>query len=269
MMMAKEKATYSAPALEKGLDILELLAAEGATLTTRHIGERLGRSKNEIFRMVHVLIKRGYIARESDGEGLTLTNKLFALGMQTARMRDLVAVAGPIVERLADEIRQSAHLVVANRGETVVIAAASGGSDMTFTLKLGYRRPLIDAHSGLLLVAFQKPEISRRMVQESSVLLGRDVDPAAVDAELAMLKREGSIVRPSRDIVGITDIAAPIVLEDGEAIACIIIAYLNRREAASNYEPARERLIAACAEIARRMEEYRPPVQSRPDAMTG
>lgn len=258
--MTKKPTTYSAPALEKGLDILELLAAEGTALTTRHIAERLGRSKNEIFRMVHVLINRGYIARGEDGEGLSLANKLFALGMQTARMRDLAAVAGPVVERLADEIRQSVHLVVANRGETVVIAAASGGSDMTFSLKLGYRRPLVDAHSGLLLMAFQPPEIRRRMVDESLVLFNRDLDRSALEEELAALRDEGSIIRESRDIIGITDIAAPIVIGGGEAIACIIVAYLNRRETRPNYNVARSSLLTACAEIAREMEAYRPPM---------
>ena len=52
-----------------------------------------------------------------------LSNKLFGLGMQTTRARDLVSVAAPIVERFAEEVHQAAHLVVAHRGETVVIAA--------------------------------------------------------------------------------------------------------------------------------------------------
>lgn len=258
--MARDGVVYSAPALEKGLDILELLAAEGTSLTTRHIAERLGRSKNEIFRMVHVLIKRGYIARGRDGDGLTLTNKLFALGMQTARTRDLLAVAGPVVEHLADEIRQSVHLIVANRGETVVIAAASGGSDMTFTLKLGYRRPLVDAHSGLLLIAFQPEETRRRMIRESVALMRGPVDMAALDAELDAFRAERSIIRDSRDIVGITDIASPVVLNDGCAIACLIVAHLNRKETTADYQAVREKVEAACAVIATGMEEYRPPV---------
>src|SRR3546814_5518213 len=107
--------------------------------------------------MVHVLIERDYIAREPGSEGLALTNKLFSLGMQTPPARDLVTVAAPVVERLAGEIRQSVHLVVANPGQTVVIAAASGGADMNFSLQLGSRRPLLAAPSGLLILDFQPP----------------------------------------------------------------------------------------------------------------
>ena len=59
---------YSAPALEKGLDILELLSlCSGGGLSQSEIAEGLGRSKNEIFRMMVVLEERGYIKR-SDGD---------------------------------------------------------------------------------------------------------------------------------------------------------------------------------------------------------
>ena len=61
---------YSAPALEKGLDILECLATSEEPLTTRALAEQLGRSKNEIFRMVHVLLRRGYLTRMPGTEGL-------------------------------------------------------------------------------------------------------------------------------------------------------------------------------------------------------
>ena len=59
---------YSAPALEKGLDIVELLAAASTPLSTRAIAERIGRSKGEIFRMVFVLLQRGYLVRDATSD---------------------------------------------------------------------------------------------------------------------------------------------------------------------------------------------------------
>jgi DNA-binding CsgD family transcriptional regulator len=52
---------YAAPALEKGLDILELLAKQAEGLTRREIAERLGRSVSEIFRMIEALTRRSYL----------------------------------------------------------------------------------------------------------------------------------------------------------------------------------------------------------------
>ena len=53
---------YAAPALEKGLDILELLASVSEALTHSEIARRLGRTINEVFRMLVCLEERGYIS---------------------------------------------------------------------------------------------------------------------------------------------------------------------------------------------------------------
>src|SRR5690606_2605919 len=52
----KPAARYSAPALEKGLDVLELLAAEAHGLNLQEIARRLDRSPNELFRMLDVMV---------------------------------------------------------------------------------------------------------------------------------------------------------------------------------------------------------------------
>lgn len=259
--MSRAAPVYSAPALEKGLDILELLAQHGAPMTTRQIADDLGRSKNEIFRMVHVLLARGYILREAGTEELVLSNKLFGLGMQTARSRDLVSVAAPIVERFADEVHQAAHLVVAHRGETVIIAASSGGADMNFSLKLGYRRPLADAHSGLVLMAFQPPDVRDRMIAEALVLMRNPPDRASLLAELARVRAAGAIIHESRDIVGVTDVTCPIVMPDGHAVACITVAAVTRRGVPPNFEAMLVHQKLACAEIARQLGAYSPQAQ--------
>jgi len=62
-----EDGRYSAPALEKGLDVIELLAAEQHGLSLQEIARALERTATEIFRMLDVLVRRGYLARRADG----------------------------------------------------------------------------------------------------------------------------------------------------------------------------------------------------------
>ena len=49
---------YRAPALDKGLDILELLAGIEGGLTQAEIAKALGRSPNEFYRMLERLARR-------------------------------------------------------------------------------------------------------------------------------------------------------------------------------------------------------------------
>ena len=59
MKKAKKAAVQpGAPALEKGLDLLEALAAESRGLSQKQLAERVGRSVGEIFRMLVALERR-------------------------------------------------------------------------------------------------------------------------------------------------------------------------------------------------------------------
>ena len=57
--MASTASRYAAPALDKGLDILEALAAQPGGLTQAEIAAALQRSVGEIFRMLETLLRRG------------------------------------------------------------------------------------------------------------------------------------------------------------------------------------------------------------------
>ena len=63
-MAEKYTALDSAPALEEGVDILELLATQQEALNQNDVAQRLGRSVREIFRMLACLEDRGYIQRK-------------------------------------------------------------------------------------------------------------------------------------------------------------------------------------------------------------
>ncbi len=135
---------------------------------------------------------------------------------------------------------QSAHLVVLNRGETVVIASSSAGLDVSFTLRLGYRRPALDATSGRIIMAFQPPGIRSRLVEEAMAAAGQTVDRQALDIELDAIRAAGHRVSESHDVVGITDIGCPILGPDGSAIASIVVPYLNRHGAQARHEKVRD-----------------------------
>jgi DNA-binding IclR family transcriptional regulator len=245
----RDRGAYAAPALAKGLDILELLAAEGEPMSTRAIAERLGRSKNEIFRMVFTLVERGYLAREPSSELLSLTNRLFELGIRTPRARSLLKVAVPAMERLSAACGHSAHLVVLNRGETVVIASASAGVDVSFSLRLGYRRPALDAASGRIIMAFQPPDVRARLVEEALAVAGRSIDRRSLETELEAIRVAGHHLSESHDVVGITDIGCPLLGPAGTAIASIVVPYLNRHGALARHDEVRHHLSQICLEV--------------------
>lgn len=79
---------YRAPALDKGLDILELLARTDGGLTQIEIAKSIGKSPNELYRMLDRLVRRGYVQR-LDGDRFSLTLKMFGLAHFHAPIRRL------------------------------------------------------------------------------------------------------------------------------------------------------------------------------------
>lgn len=223
-----DKISYAAPALEKGLDILELLAEVGEPLSTRAIAERLQRSKSEIFRMVFVLQQRGYLVREPGTDRLALSRRLFDLGIRTPGGRQLTSIVLPLMERFSEESGQAAHLVVLSRAQTVILAATSGHLDASVMVRPGYGRPALAANSGLLILAFQSEARRRSLMRDASAEdQQRLADPALAET-FAAIRSLGHRSAPSRDIMAVTDIACPVIGPSGHAEAAILVPSLQR-----------------------------------------
>jgi len=136
-MSDKATSKYRAPALEKGLDVLELLATAKSPMTLSQISARLDRSVSELFRMVQVLEARGYVGMSASGEGFELTNKLFSLGISRGPSQNLLASALPLMQTLSDQTRQACHLAIASDDRMVVIARIEAPGDVGFSVGAG------------------------------------------------------------------------------------------------------------------------------------
>lgn len=212
---------YRAPALEKGLDILELLAREGQPMTPSLMAAKLDRSVSELFRMIQVLENRGYIAQSSDGQGFELTNRLFTLGMARTQVKSLMEAAMPLMRELSEAIDQSCHLAVASGDQMVVVARAENSGLLGFSVRPGHRRSIVEATSGLVLFAFQ-PEALRAD-------WSRQLAPSAEFHRQADLARRRGFVQADSDFVhGITDISAPI-LAGGICVAALTVPFVQRK----------------------------------------
>jgi DNA-binding IclR family transcriptional regulator len=238
---------YRAPALDKGLDILELLAREGQPMSVSAITQRLGRSLNELFRMIQVLEYRGFIEQAESGSGYIATPKLFGLGMENAPVKNLLEVALPVMRQLAREIGQSCHLAVRTHGDIVVIARMESDAQIGFSVRVGYRRPILHTSSGVVLYAFQPPEDQARW--EAS--FGDEV----TEAELKEFRKrslrvsaQGYEQRPSEFVDGVTDLSVPL-LRGKRAAAALTIPFVRSKQLYCSIEEAGRLLKGAAEQI--------------------
>jgi len=223
-------AKYRAPALEKGLDVLELLASARTPLTLSQISARLDRSVSELFRMVQVLETRGYVAASTRSEGFELTNKLFSLGLSRGPNQNLLLNALPVMQQLSEQTRQSCHLAIASDDRMVVVARVEAPGDLGFSVRVGYQRHLCRSTSGLVIYAFQKPDVRRRWADTLKGALPAD-EWQAFEARAADAVAKGYVAVKSGYAEGITDISCPI-RNDVAVVAALTMPFIQSSESA-------------------------------------
>ncbi|HYI34176.1 MAG TPA: IclR family transcriptional regulator [Glaciibacter sp.] len=227
--MAQESAesspSYAAPAVEKALDVLEFLAGANGPVSQNQIAQETGRSVAQIFRVLSVLERRGYIARDADSNLYTLTMMLFDVAHRHEPLRSLVWLATPAMRTLARTVEQSCNLGIRDGDEIVIIAQADSPSDFGFRVRAGATFPLIGPSSGELLLAFELPEAMRTP--------GTDRD-----ARLAEIRRNGYAEQSDQLYPGVIDMAFPILRKDGSAVAALTVPYV-----ATSYSPFRREFV--------------------------
>ncbi|HFQ4903031.1 TPA: IclR family transcriptional regulator [Vibrio vulnificus] len=223
-MESQKKTEYRAPALEKGLEILELLATHGEPLSKKQIAEKLNRSISEIFRMLSVLIERQYIEYDSESSNYSLTLKMFALSNQHPPMAQLLKRAAPAMESLCYRVNQSCHLTRYKNGELIVIARQESPYKMGFSLRLGSQIDVCSSGSGIVLLAFSD-DAQRKEILKKSGATKEEISHAL--SQLDQTLQSGYYVGESPQISGVTNISVPLFGVLGDVIAVLTVPYMT------------------------------------------
>jgi DNA-binding IclR family transcriptional regulator len=242
---------YAAPALKKGLQIIEALADRDTGLSLTEIAKTLNYTVNEIFRMVVALQQQGYIEPGAD-EKYRLTLKIFEVAHRQQPLRSVVATALPTMRDLANQQAQSCHLAVHYDGRVMIVAQVDSPEPWTFNVKVGSVVGLLDTSSGLVMLAYSDPQTRMRMLQAHVAQGGM---PPDLEQTLAAIRADGFLIRPSLQTAGVTNLACPVFGGDNHVAAALVVPYVARLDIGTGPGIAATcaALQASCARISKLM----------------
>ena len=224
---------YSVPALDKALDILELLADRSGGLGQATIAAEVDRTVGQVFRVLQVLEARGYLFRDPQSGLYTLSMRMFELAHRQDPVRGLVRAALGPMRALADEVGQSCNLGMTDTGRILILAQVESPASFGFRVRVGAEFPLETTATGAVLRAFAAER--------------------AVSSELDDIVANGFLRRDDSLQPGVTDIVFPILGHDGHAIAALTVPYVNTSFSASGVRQVEDRARSAAAEISARL----------------
>lgn len=198
-----------APALQKGLDVLEALASSKQPMSLSELSHAIGRSVSEIYRVVHVLNAKGYLEHASGSSRFQLTAKAHRLAVNSVAIHDLLSNAIPKMEMLSGEIGCSCHLSVHSHHKMVVIARTDPPRLPCFSVRIGVVEDIWMSNSGAVLFGALKrsgkswayPSF-RQEIDESSW--------QAFEAQVLLASEQSFLSRNHQLIAGVIEFAGPI-----------------------------------------------------------
>lgn len=181
--------SYSVPALEKGLDILEALAATPTPLSLAELARDLDRGTAEIFRMLVCLERRSYLRRDPVSGKYSQSLRLFELAHAHPPMKTLLDAAREPMRTVTRTLGESCHLSILERGALLVIARENSPESVRLTIEVGGRFDPERTASGRLLMSPKGASVTARDetlegVDDASVRIGSP--GGAVHAALAV-----------------------------------------------------------------------------------
>ena len=215
--------------IDRATALLTLVVESGAPRTFASLVDELGLARSTTWRLLGALEDNGLIQR--DHAGAFRPGSLFVrYAARPSAVHDLAELARPTLERLGELTEETVALAVARGNELVEIArvesrhvlgATTGwtAADPPHCTALG---KVLHAHG---VLALPDGRLERRTPHSP-------VDRAALERELAEVRRRGWAASVDELEVGLAGVAAPVRAVDGAVVAAVSVSGPTARIAA-------------------------------------
>lgn len=225
----EKKRSYKVPAVEKALDIIELIwRIKEASFS--EIYTQLKLPKTSTYQILNTLESRGYVRHAGESTKYVLGLRLYELGNAAISDMDIRLEAIPIVRDLMMKTNQVCHLGIIDGTDGVYLAKMDTRQTIRINTWEGMRVPLPCTATGKVLLAWRE----ENFVDEILVKVGLPLNTMKSITDINEFKKHLQIVRDRGWAFDdeefqehIRCIAAPVVDIRGEVIASVSISGVN------------------------------------------
>ena len=240
--------------LERGLDVLEAIAAEGGELGVRELARRCGLSPTIVQRLVTSLASRDYIEKNNDTARYRLGHRTLALGVTSEAAFDYVVAARRELERLAHDHHLNGFLSVLRGGRAIYLLAVQADGPVAIKVSPGSEMPLHSTGAGKVLLASLSDGEARKVLgarKLTAITPHTITDPAAIVALLPKVRRQGFALVNEENIPGVLSVGAPIRDRAGAVVAALSVAFPKYLDSGLTLSSAEPLVTAAALRVSR------------------
>jgi IclR family KDG regulon transcriptional repressor len=150
--MKRPRSDYVIQTVRNAFRLLEAFQ-DAEELGVTELSRKLGLHKNNVFRLLATLEEAGYVEQSNASDRYRLDVRCVELGQAYARTRGLIQLSRPMLEALARECGESAHLGALRDFEVVHLDGVQATHLIQTGLRVGRALPIHCTALGKVLVA--------------------------------------------------------------------------------------------------------------------
>jgi IclR family pca regulon transcriptional regulator len=221
-----QRPRYFINSIAKGLAVLEAFSKAGHPLTLSKIASALKANNTTATRLCYTLTELGFIQKDEQ-KRYHLTPKILTLGHAYISGLAWYEVAQYYLEKLFREVQETVSLSILEGSEIIYVLRIRKRKYLPFDIQVGTKLPVYCTAMGKVLMAMGPPQKTQSILKglEFKSLTARTITRLdKLLEELDKVRKNGYGINDEELTVGNRAVAAPIIDENGYAVAAIHIA---------------------------------------------
>ena len=226
-MVSRAQKTPTVPALDKALNILEVLAESRLGLSFPELVQRTGLAKSSVHCLLITLERRGYIHRHARTGRYMFGTRLFSLANTSIMGLTLREQAAPRLLGLAERTHLTVHMAILERGEAVLVAKYEPTGAPRLATWIGKRMEVHCTGLGKAMLAYLPDETVLGIIKEHGMPRHNEntiCSSKRLLDDLELSAQRGYALDDEEDEIGLRCVGTPIREPGGEVLAAISVA---------------------------------------------
>jgi DNA-binding IclR family transcriptional regulator len=206
--------------LQRGLAILDYLAAAGGPVRTSDVAAHFDIDKANASRLLQTLHEAGY-AERTDGRRYVVGQKVLGDGGGGRQLEDMIALrerTHSLLEGLVEAAGECAHMAVLVADKVWYVDKVSSPHALRVDHPVGALSPLHCTALGKAFLTFLPKHLTGELARYTARTV---VDPAQLEHDLAQARLRGYTTDDEEFSPGVRCVAAPILDERGRMVAAV------------------------------------------------
>ena len=246
---------YSAPAVARLFDIIELMAAENRGFSINEIARLLDYPVNTVYRICKEMEERTYLEKNASDGLYYIGGRFFTIGQIAGSRIELRSRALPFMKTLRSELDETVHLTVLRSNWMVLLDQVETKQPVRIYVETG---SLLYPHAsafGKCLLAYCDNEFLEDYIKDipSPLTANTIVDAEKLYVELKTIRSTGYAWDMEEYLEGVRCVGAPVHSLMGEGIAAIGVMAPAYRFEHEKMEQAAQLVMEAAHELSTAM----------------